>query len=132
MFYIRPTEAESNYELALKWLKKAERGESYAKVCLGIMYEHGVGVKQDYTVALSHYREAARKRNPVGQFRIGLMYEMGKGVQKDDWEAANWYQKAANSGLTEAQMSLGKMYEKSGEPKKAMEWYQKAGEYCNE
>src|SRR5208283_752417 len=59
---------------------KAERGDAHSQVNLGVMYEHGKGVPQDYSEALKWYRKAAEQGNAIGQAYLGVMYDQGKGV----------------------------------------------------
>ena len=120
----------------------AKQGNTEAQFSLGGMYEKGISVQKNESVAISWYRKAvetghkqalknltkmAEQGNTEAQFSLGGMYEKGRGVRKDETEAINWYRKAAETGHkqalknltkmaeqgnTEAQFSLGGMYEK--------------------
>jgi len=49
-----------DYATAVReWLPLAQQGDVYAQVTLGLMYETGQGVPQDYADALRRYRRAA-------------------------------------------------------------------------
>ena len=49
-----------DHALALKlWRPIAELGDEYAQYNLGLTYEHGRGVRQDYREAMKWYRRAA-------------------------------------------------------------------------
>jgi len=92
------------------WLIEAEKGEADSQVKLGIMYNLGNGVPQDYQVAVKWYRLAAEQGNAQAQFNLGIMYNLGKGVPQDYQEAVKWFRLAAEQGDAHAQYNLGLMY----------------------
>jgi TPR repeat protein len=114
-----------------------------AQYNLGVMYEQGKGVQQDYKQAVAWYRKAADQGMADAQYNLGVVYRQGQGVQQDSKQAAAWYRKAAEQtipttvdrlalGHAEAQFSLGLMYNK-GEGvqqdfKQAVAWWQKAAD----
>ena len=65
------------------------------KSLLGLMYDRGEGVPQNYIEAATWYRKAAEQGNADAQYNLGIMYSFGKGVPEDDAEAAKWFRKAA-------------------------------------
>ena len=111
-------------------LRMAEAGDAGAQFSLGVMYEQGKGIRQDYTEAVQWYRKAAEQGDTYAQVSLGLMYEKGQGVRQDYAKAVSWYRKAAEQGQAEAQYNLGVMYEEgqgvSKNRKVAKEWYKKA------
>jgi TPR repeat protein len=88
----------------------AEQGVAGAQVNLGLMYENGSGVPQDYAEAVKWYRLAADQNHPRAQFLLGNMYANGRGVPQDGAEAVKWYGKAAEQGDAFALTNLGIMY----------------------
>ncbi|MEZ9417619.1 tetratricopeptide repeat protein, partial [Vibrio sp. 10N.286.49.E1] len=62
-----------------------------AQYNLGLSYERGVGVIQDYKEAVSWYRKAAEQGHALAQNNLGVMYEEGRGVSQDYKEAVSWY-----------------------------------------
>ncbi len=47
----------ADYATALEeWLPLAEQGDAAAQISLGVMYNNGLGVTQDYAVAIKWYR----------------------------------------------------------------------------
>jgi uncharacterized protein len=90
--------------------KGAAQGEVKAQTTLGVMYDKGKGVPQDYPEALKWYRLAATQGDALAQYNLGVMYDMGKGVPQDYAEALKWYRLAAAQGDAEAQTNLGVMY----------------------
>ena len=65
---------------AERWYRKsAEQGAAAAQVDLGISYNAGVGVPQNYVEAVAWYRRSAEQGLASAQFDIGEMYERGEG-----------------------------------------------------
>lgn len=89
---------------ALKWLRKAaELGNPDAQATLGMRYEIGEGVEQDYAQAAYWFRRAAEHvpdLGGAGQARnnLGNLYEQGYGVPKDYVQAYMWFSLAGNDG----------------------------------
>ncbi len=51
-----------DYATALEeWLPLTEQGDAAAQISLGVMYEYGEGVTQDYAEAMKWYRLAAEQ-----------------------------------------------------------------------
>ena len=90
----------------------ADAGDPAAQFKMGVSYEYGEGVSQDYAQAAAWYRKAAdqehsRSEAPVlAQFALGVLYERGQGVPQNFAQAAAWYRKAANRGHRGAQAAL--------------------------
>lgn len=96
-------------------IETAERGDAEAQYKVGLMYDNGKGVPQNYfpqryVEAAKWYRKAADQGNANAQSKLGLMYANGVGVLKDEAESAKWYRQAADQGNADAQNSLGIMY----------------------
>ena len=111
-------------------LQVAEQGNAEAQFNLGLMYDNGQGVCQDYAQAVQWYRKAAEQGYAEAQFNLGVMYANGQGVRQDHAQAVQWFGKAAEQGLANAQYNLGVMYA-NGEGihqsyKIAKEWFGKA------
>jgi hypothetical protein len=106
-----------------------------AQCALGLLYEVGWGVPDDYEQAAAWYRKAAEQGDASAQFRLGALYEVGWGVPQDFGQAAAWWRKAAEQGLDVAQVQLGALYEGGwGVPQdfgQAAAWYRKAAEQGN-
>ena len=117
----------------VKWLEKAaDKNNDTAQNMLGVIYENGDGVSQDYSQAESWYRKAALNGNEAGLYNLGDLYERGRGVVKDPDRAARRFRKAALNGFDLAQFKLGSLYY-CGEgvaqaPKKALQWFCSAAE----
>ena len=69
------------------WNRAAIQGSSRARVKLADYYYYGSsdgsgGVRQDYYVAVEHYRFAEELRDPQAAFNLAYMYEHGLGLQQ--------------------------------------------------
>ena len=122
-----------DYETAVnEFLLLAEAENAPAQYNLGVMYENGFGVQQDYAEAVTWYRKAAVQGLPLAEYTLGFIYEKGFGVQQDYAEAVTWYRKAAVQRLPLAEYTLGWMYYDglgvSRDYGEAMRWFRKAAE----
>lgn len=107
-----------------------EQGDARAQGRLGVLYEGGQGLPQDYTQAVKWYRLSALQGDIPSQIALGTLYRIGVGVPKDYVEAVKWYSMAAAQtdpalnlpfdfalgdynpkGHAKAQFLLGTMYE---------------------
>src|SRR5882762_2102412 len=74
--------------------RAAEQGDAIAQLKLGIRYDGGLGVPQNYVLAASWYRKAADQGLAAAQYNLGVSYQQGQGVSRDFAQAAAWYRKA--------------------------------------
>jgi len=117
-FQVSNKQTPTNAEKAFKWYKMAaEQGHASAQLNLGVMYNQGVGVKQNYTEAAKWYQKAADSGNAKAQLNLGILYDLGRGVKKDLVKAADYYEKAAKQGMRDAQYNLGIIYYNGEEDK---------------
>ena len=66
---------KGDYATALKeWKPLAEGGDTDAQYYLGIMYDEGQGVPQDYQAAAKWYTIVAEKGYPEAQRHLALLY----------------------------------------------------------
>jgi hypothetical protein len=93
----------------LEWYPLAEKGDAQAQNSLGVMYENGHGVAQDYAEAVRWYRKAAAQGSASAMLNLGGLYDAGKGVPRDRAEAVAWYGKAAGQGEPRPITPLGFM-----------------------
>jgi TPR repeat protein len=94
------------------WREQQEaREDAQAAFDLGLIYDQGRQVPQDFTKALEWYRRAAELGHPSGAFNGAVMYDSGKGVPADHAEAARGYELAAQRGSPRAQYNLALLYE---------------------
>jgi TPR repeat protein len=113
-------------------LKRAEQGDVDAQLSVGMMYDFGQGVPQNYAEAIRWYRRSAERGNPAAQNNLGVMHLNGQGVPANSVEAARWIRMAADQGYAQAQMNLGWMHAKgTGVPRnysEAIRWSRLAAE----
>ncbi len=76
----------------------AEAGITEAQYNLGVMYDNGQGVTQDYAAAAGWYRKAADQGDALAQSNLGVMYAKGQGVPQDYVQALKWFNLGATSG----------------------------------
>ncbi|ENW1538914.1 sel1 repeat family protein [Neisseria gonorrhoeae] len=79
-------------------LQAAEQGNAAAQFNLGVMYENGQRVRQDYVQAVQWYRKASEQGDAQAQYNLGLMYYDGRGVRQDLALAQQWLGKACQNG----------------------------------
>ena len=118
-----------------EWKPLAEQGNARAQVNLGLMYQRGDGVPQNYKTAVKWYRLAGEQGNARAQINLGLMYENGKGVSQDDKTAVKWYRLAGEQGDAFGQNALGNMYDAGrgvpNDDKESAKWRTLAAEQGN-
>jgi len=91
-------------------VQKAMSGDVDAQLNLGLMYDNGQGVVQNYKEAFHWHQKAAEQGESSAQISLGLFYYDGKGVKQDYKEAVKWFKLAAEQGDTSAQYNLGLAY----------------------
>ena len=94
----------------LRQVVAAEQGNAVSQFNLGLMYDTGQGVTQDYQEAVRWYRLAAAQGHADAQFNLAVMYAHGYGIAQDYRQAVRLYQALAEQGMAEAQTRLGQMY----------------------
>ena len=82
--------------------KAAEQGNVDAQYNLGVKYEYGKGVAQDYKQAVAWYRKAAEQGDVDAQRILGMMYDNGVGVVQDNKLAYVWSSVSAANGDVKA------------------------------
>ena len=80
----------------------AEAGDPASQYNLGVLYENGRGVEQNYEEAARLYGLAARQGHARAQRSLGTMYGNGWGIDRDFTEAYVWFSLAAAQGHDEA------------------------------
>lgn len=79
-------------------LPLAERGSARAQFLVGDMHRIGMGVPQNYPLAVKWISKAAGNGEPTAQFVLGLMYYRGTGVPQDYVLAHKWSNLSSASG----------------------------------
>jgi TPR repeat protein len=92
-----------DYAAAIEILRPlAAAGNTAAQANLGVLYQFGRGVSQDFDEAIKWYRLAADKGFGRAQNNLGIMYQNGSGVAQNYPEAVKWYRRAADLDYVEA------------------------------
>ena len=111
-------------------LERAMQGEALAQYTLGVMYDRGLSVMQNYPEAVRWYRAAAEQGHTTAQFSLGVMYAAGEGVGRDYQEAFRWFRTLAEKGHGHAMYDLGECFQYGRGVDKnlttALEWFTKA------
>ena len=81
-----------------EWRPLAEQGDARAQYYLGLLYEKGDGVPQDYGKAREWYEKSAAQGEANAQFYLGLLSAFGQGGPLDLAQAHMWYSLAAGNG----------------------------------
>jgi len=77
-----------DYATALRLFQPlADQGNATAQGNLGVMYDAGQGVPQNYAEAAKWSRKAADQGHANAQFNLGVMYDDGQGVPHNYAEA---------------------------------------------
>jgi TPR repeat protein len=77
-----------------------------AQYYLGVMYDKGWGVAQDYEIAALWSRNGAEQGDAAAQYYLGFLYQRGAGVAQDSAVAVGWFRKAADQGYEPAKRAL--------------------------
>jgi TPR repeat protein len=118
-----------NFTKAFEWYKHLEQlevdnesdykigdiicsiGYERSHLGLGILYEYGDGVQQDYEMAIKYYDKLTKYGSLIGCYRLGLMFYYGKGVSTDYKEALQNFKKEAH--YFEMEYSLPFVYDQT-------------------
>ena len=129
-----PSEAEAA-EVLKTARPLADNGNANAQYNMGVLYDEGYGVEQDYAKAREWYEKAAAQNYPKAEHNLGIMYQSGHGVEKSSAQAAKWFKRAAEHGEPAAQNNLAVLYVRGEGVKQdlgeAARWAAKAAEAGN-
>ena len=95
-----------------EWRPLAEEGNANAQYNLGVMYDNGDGVPQDYKEAVRWYTLAAEQGYAQAQHNLANRYFYGEGVIKDIVYAHMWKNIASSHGIESAKEELKIIEEK--------------------
>jgi len=100
-----------HYATAERALRKpAAQGDARAQNNLGFLYEHGLGVTQNYVEARNWYSKAAEAGLPEAKFNLATLYHYGRGISQNAELAAPLFASAAQAGYADAEYMLGEYY----------------------
>lgn len=84
----------------------ALRGDKVSQFQTGVIYERGIGVEQNQSMAAQWYQKAAEQGYIDAQYNVALMYASGRGVAENQGTAMMWLSLAAKQGDKEARKLL--------------------------
>lgn len=100
-----------HYATAERALRKpAAKGDARSQNNLGFLYEHGLGVTQNYAEARNWYSKAAEGGLPEAKFNLATLYHYGRGISQNPELAAPLFASAAQAGYADAEYMLGEYY----------------------
>ena len=106
---------QNNYEAALiEANRSAENGDADSLNLLGIMYQDGLGVKNNLSKAISNFELAIEQNSEKALLNLSQIYSSKKYGRMDKKKAEDLFLLAVNAAdqtvATEASFSLGLMY----------------------
>lgn len=97
----------SDLREAAYWYEQAARQDyPKAQYNLGLLYEDGRGVTQNFKQAAYWYDKAAKAGFSEAQNNLGVLFVLGNGVKKDPKRAAKLFTDSASQGNADAQRNL--------------------------
>lgn len=133
MNYYQMGELNKAFEFMLQAAEEGadEQGVAQAQFGLGVMYNRGEGVEQDYKSAVSWYEKAALKGNVEAMNNLANCYNNGQGVEENLPEAFKWWLKAAQERYEPCYIIIADIYYQGiygvkKNFKEAAFWYEKA------
>ena len=85
----------------------------YAVYRSAYMYQHGMGIKQDYEKVIRLYERAVQLGNYKAMNNLAILYQNGQGIEQDYKKAVELYERSIKLGNSCAMNNLARMY-KSG------------------
>ena len=77
---------------------------------VAVMYENGLGVIKNTSLAVVWYKSSAENNNKIAQYNLGWMHYHGDLVEKDYFKAFKYYEMSANQGYSKAQFNLANLH----------------------
>lgn len=87
----------------------ALRGDKIAQFHVGVIYERGIGVEANQTLAANWFEKSAQQGYVDAQYNIAIMYASGRGVEADEGAAMKWLALAAKQKDKESRKLLLKI-----------------------
>ncbi|UDN36393.1 tetratricopeptide repeat protein [Proteus sp. NMG38-2] len=95
------------YDEAIIYYQEAiKKGDPAAMNSMGLLYQHGFGVKRDINKAVKFYQDTTEQDEIGGLINLGLMYEEGLGVPQNYEKSIELYTRAYQLGYTDIQLRI--------------------------
>ena len=118
------------YRAALPWLRRIASVEPWAAYHIGLMFNHGKGLRRSIAKAITWYTKAAQGGYDSAQLNLGIIYANLPGKRRDLPQALALYRAAARQGNRNAMYNLGYYYELGRGVRRsrarAIQWYKQA------
>jgi|694.fasta_scaffold75288_2 TPR repeat protein len=98
------TEDIKELEIACIW------GNSKGCSNLGVLYDEGKGVEQDYFKAKDYFEKACNLNSGDGCYYVGRLHHNGNGVKQDYFKAKDYFEKACNLNNALGCVAHGALY----------------------
>ncbi|HZF70056.1 MAG TPA: tetratricopeptide repeat protein [Sulfuricurvum sp.] len=85
---------------------EALRGDQVSQFNVGVIYERGIGVEQNQSMAAQWYEKAAEQGHVDAQYNLAIMYVSGRGVDQNTSAGMMWLANAAKHGDKESRKLL--------------------------
>jgi len=120
----------SDDDLFRKLTALAESGSVAAQYNLGMLYNNGIGTRQDAKSAFQWFEKAATAGDALASYKVGCYYagQFAGVVIEDPEKALSAKLVAASAGYALAQSDVGNMYALRGNLPEATRWWTAAGE----
>ena len=100
-----------DYLRALEGLRPlGQAGDPVAQYYLGLIFEKGLGVPANPSIAIQWYERGAEQGHADSQNNLGVIYLNGPASLRQSEKAKSWLQQAAEQGHLIAQMNLAYAY----------------------
>lgn len=87
----------------------ALRGNKEAQFQVGVIFERGIGIEQNQSLAAQWFEKSAVQGYVDAQYNIAIMYAAGRGVDEDEGKAMMWLAKAAKQKDKDARKLLNEI-----------------------
>ena len=95
----------------MNFMASLEEGVNESNFYIGLMYEAGLGVKQDIIESAVWYKNGADKGSSRCQYRFGLYNFHNDNSSMSFFEALKWFELSIENGFYDAYFDIGSMYE---------------------
>ena len=100
-----------NNKTSFNYFKKsAIQDNSNAQYNLALSYYYGMGIKQNFDMALKYLKKAVKQKNSKAQYALATMYLDGISVRKNIMAAMYYFQQASNQNHILASIMLSAIY----------------------
>ena len=83
--------------------------KSKAMYNIAVIYDFGLGVKENDDLAVAWYTESSKYGHKIAQYNLGWMFYHGDKVSKNYFEAYKFYKLSANQGYAKAQFNIANL-----------------------